>query len=311
MKRKRPHVAFWREPHWACDLRDFAAGMGLNLNFIVTGSSEPGPRPPRPPSPPKMAATFERLAAQAAAAREEVDPSTQRAKRHRTEQDELRRRTEEMTPADAIARVLLADADRDYFRMLGLPPPDVDALGRPTWAVTPAEVSKAYRRLSVLVHPDKNPGDEARAAFEALNRAHRLLKDAGELEAILKEHLDRAKARKEEVEARATPGERIAMGARQLEEAKALRKAEGEAMGAEIVRQMREKQEKARKRREAAERHRRRAEEGQGEEPEGEEPEGGAAAKQGSDSDDDEAQRRRQALAKRRKQQQGRRPTAP
>ena len=43
------------------------------------------------------------------------------------------------------------------------------------------QVSKAYRKLSVLVHPDKNPGDAARAAFEALNEAHRLLKDASKL----------------------------------------------------------------------------------------------------------------------------------
>jgi hypothetical protein len=57
----------------------------------------------------------------------------------------------------------------------------VDALGRPCWEVTPAQVSKAYRKLSVLVHPDKNPGEEAREAFEALNEAHRLLKDPGQL----------------------------------------------------------------------------------------------------------------------------------
>ena len=36
-------------------------------------------------------------------------------------------------------------------------------------------------RLSVLVHPDKNPGEEARAAFEALNEAHRILKDPSRL----------------------------------------------------------------------------------------------------------------------------------
>ena len=57
----------------------------------------------------------------------------------------------------------------------------MDALGQPTWAVTPAEVSRAYRKLSILVHPDKNPGEEARAAFEALNEAHRALKDPGKL----------------------------------------------------------------------------------------------------------------------------------
>ena len=65
--------------------------------------------------------------------------------------------------------------------MLELPLPEVDALGRPAWGLTPLEVSKAYRKLSILVHPDKNPGDEARQAFEALNLAHRALKDPGTL----------------------------------------------------------------------------------------------------------------------------------
>lgn len=33
----------------------------------------------------------------------------------------------------------------------------------------------------MLVHPDKNPGDNAREAFEALNEAHRQLRDRGGL----------------------------------------------------------------------------------------------------------------------------------
>ena len=66
-------------------------------------------------------------------------------------------------------------------RLLELPPPEVDALGRPAWPVSGGEVSKAYRKLSVLVHPDKNPGEEARQAFEALNEAHRVLKDQNKL----------------------------------------------------------------------------------------------------------------------------------
>lgn len=66
-------------------------------------------------------------------------------------------------------------------RLLELPPPELDALGRAAWDHGPATVSKAYRRLSVLVHPDKNPGDEARRAFEALNEAHRMLKDPSQL----------------------------------------------------------------------------------------------------------------------------------
>merc|ERR1711953_1190256 len=41
------------------------------------------------------------------------------------------------------------------------------------------EVKKKYRRLSILVHPDKNPDDRdrAQAAFDALRKAHTLLED--------------------------------------------------------------------------------------------------------------------------------------
>lgn len=57
----------------------------------------------------------------------------------------------------------------------------MDALGRPDWPVSGGEVSRAYRKLSILVHPDKNPGEAARRAFEALNEAHRALKDRDKL----------------------------------------------------------------------------------------------------------------------------------
>lgn len=64
---------------------------------------------------------------------------------------------------------------------MALPPPEADELGRVVWGSTPADVSRAYRRLSLLVHPDKNPGIDAQTAFEALKQSHKLLKDPGEL----------------------------------------------------------------------------------------------------------------------------------
>ncbi len=66
-----------------------------------------------------------------------------------------------------------------------LPLPEADELGRPSWNVTSADISKAYRRLSVLVHPDKNPGEDARKAFEALNDTYRKLRDPGQLVGML------------------------------------------------------------------------------------------------------------------------------
>lgn len=62
-----------------------------------------------------------------------------------------------------------------------LPQVEADDLGQPVWSVTDAEVSRAYRKISVLVHPDKNPGADAQLAFEALNQAHRKLRDRGEM----------------------------------------------------------------------------------------------------------------------------------
>ena len=62
-----------------------------------------------------------------------------------------------------------------------LPQPEADELGRPVLNVNSADISKAYRRISVLVHPDKNPGEDARKAFEALNDAHRKLRDPAQL----------------------------------------------------------------------------------------------------------------------------------
>ena len=66
-------------------------------------------------------------------------------------------------------------------RLMQLPQVEADELGQPVWSVTSAEVSRAYRKMSVLVHPDKNPGADAQQAFEALNQAHRKLRDRGEL----------------------------------------------------------------------------------------------------------------------------------
>jgi hypothetical protein len=49
------------------------------------------------------------------------------------------------------------------------------------WEVSAGEVNKAYRKLSLLVHPDKAPGPEARQAFEQLKHAYNELKDADQL----------------------------------------------------------------------------------------------------------------------------------
>lgn len=244
---------------------------------------------------------FARATAQAVTIEELHDPEMERCKRRKTEEARIRRIDTDMTTADAIERILLAHKDRDYFRMLALAPPELDALGRPQWSVTAAEISKAYRKLAVLVHPDKNPGDEARQAFEALKQASRSLQDAGELEKILKDYIDQARARREEAEARATLEEKVALNAKYLEEANVLRKQETAALQTEILRQMKEKQERARKRKEL--RRRRGSSDNEEDGAEGLHHDSDVVnPKAESDSDDDDAERRRKALASRRTQ---------
>ena len=76
----------------------------------------------------------------------------------------------------------------DPFGVLGLERPGRDALGRPRWAPGDADVSRAFRRAAVRVHPDKFPGSAlAAAAFDALNAAQaQLLDPVGRAEAVRK-----------------------------------------------------------------------------------------------------------------------------
>jgi len=239
--------------------------------------------------------------AQAALAKQAQPTVVQQAK----EEQHLRKLTTNMTVEDAIKRILLAYTDRDYFRLLELPRPELDALGRLSWSASSIDVSRAYRKLSILVHPDKNPGEEARKAFEALNEAHRKLKDPNMLESILKEENERAKSRREETEATATLDQRVLLNAKQKEEAARLRKEHSEQLNQEIVRQMKEKQDKAKKKRPMAEskytRREQEMEDGDGGNEEEEKPsKAGMCNKLDEDNNEEEAAKRRKALARKR-----------
>lgn len=132
--------------------------------------------------------------------------------------------------------------------MLDLPYPDVDALGRPVWNVSPGDISRAYRKLSILVHPDKHPGEDARKAFEALSQAQRRLKDPGELEQILRDGLEAAVERRQKADAAGSLEDRMKRMAEKKKEEHQLRKEESKTLHDEILQQMKDRQAKARKR---------------------------------------------------------------
>ena len=78
------------------------------------------------------------------------------------------------TAGDAVGKLaivaglkLRAASSHDYYEILGVPP-----------TASMEEVRKAYLKLSMAFHPDKNPGDEmAKLRFQQISEAYQVLSD--------------------------------------------------------------------------------------------------------------------------------------
>lgn len=166
---------------------------------------------------------------------------------------------------DAIQKILACRDAQDYFGMLDLERPSIDALDRPVWNVSSDEIARAYRKATILVHPDKIEAalvtkldsneasfedenelrQQARDAFDALRQGRTILDDPDSLERVLKASVEKSKKEKEvTASGLATLEQRVSYMSDTLNEKKRLREKDYEYMNQEIMHQMLERRNK-------------------------------------------------------------------
>ncbi|XP_002168877.1 dnaJ homolog subfamily C member 8 isoform X1 [Hydra vulgaris] len=90
----------------------------------------------------------------------------------------IQKRDETLTSDVQIERLVKPGSkylNLNPYEVLNIPP-----------TASPDEIKKAYKKLSILVHPDKNPNDKERAqkAFDAVSTANQTLQDTDKVKKI-------------------------------------------------------------------------------------------------------------------------------
>lgn len=130
------------------------------------------------------------------------------------EQQAKKARQKKRRDAKVVQRILRAAAREDHYAVLGLTNVDIRiparSFGIGRWALRLPEVrllhasskdiKKAYRKLSVLVHPDRNRDGRANEAFIALENSASILSD----EQLRNEYDDVIRNRREQRKEQAT-----------------------------------------------------------------------------------------------------------
>lgn len=110
--------------------------------------------------------------------KEEKEDVLKKKKKNNNDDDDGEEKNEREKQKTIPEQILEAYENQNYFKALAVAEPTSNDIGDPIWTVTAAELSKAFRKRSLLTHPDKNPDDEkAREAFDVLSECHQKLKN--------------------------------------------------------------------------------------------------------------------------------------
>jgi len=202
--------------------------------------------------------------------------------------------SDEMELAQSI---LIMIESKDFFSVFGLPKPRMNALDKPVWDVTDSELSRAFRKKSLRIHPDKNPDPDARKAFDALNEVYQALQDPIKRGEWVREAAERSKRLEKNSW---NPSNDVSKDLEAVsafeKEKRELKKEEADSFAAEIAKQMKTKRMRAQYKTACVKASRMNAHESDSDSEE--EPEKPAISEDPKDNSDEEREAKRLARAK-------------